>query len=290
MRALITLGAVAAAVLAAGAAQAAPSVRIKDAVARVVVVPENRTDVLVEMKTKNASLPLMVSTMGDETIVDGNLGFNKIANCRTTNGQTFVKVRGVGDVAWDDIPQIIVHTPMDAKVKAGGAVWGSVGRSSSLELGNAGCGDWTVGNVDGALKISDAGSGDIKAGSAGSLQISIAGSGDIDTQGISGDASASIAGSGDVEIAWVTGNLTAKIAGSGDVTVNGGTAKAVSASIAGSGDVDFKGEAGSVSAKIAGSGDVRLLKVSGPVAKSVVGSGSVYVDGRELPNKRDDDN
>lgn len=288
MRVLMAAGAVCAAFLAAGAAQAAPSVQIKDAVARVVVVPENRTDILVEFKSKNASLPLTIRTEGDKTIVDGGLKWNKGLNCNSINGKTTVHVNGVGQVDWDDMPQIIIHTPMDVEVGAAGAVFGSVGRSNSLKLGNAGCGDWTVANVEGALKISEAGSGDVKAGSAGSAQIKVAGSGDIDTQGISGDAEVSIAGSGDVEIAWLTGSLGAKIAGSGDIVVNGGRAKAVAASIAGSGDVKFNGEAGSVSAKIAGSGDVRLLKVSGPIAKSVVGSGSVYVGDRELSNKDDD--
>ncbi len=288
MRALMTLGAVAAAVLAAGAAQAAPSVVIKDAVARVVVVPEARSDVLVEMVTKNAALPLTVSTQGDTTTVAGNLNWSRNLNCNTLNGKTTVHVNGVGAVEWDEIPQIIIHTPMDVSVKAGGAVFGSVGRATSLELGNAGCGDWTVANVDGRMKLSEAGSGDVKAGTAGTLEISIAGSGDVETQGISGNASAAIAGSGDVKIAWVTGNLAAKIAGSGDVIVNGGTAQAVSASIAGSGDVKFNGEAGSVSAKIAGSGDVRLLKVSGPIAKSIVGSGSVYVGDKDISDKDND--
>lgn len=289
MRALMVFGAVAAAVLAAGAAQAAPSVQIKDAVARVVVVPEARSDILVEMVTKNAALPLTVRTEGDKTIVDGGLRWNRINNCNTLNGKTAVHVMGVGRVDWDDMPQIIIHTPMAAKVGAGGAVFGSVGRSASLELANAGCGDWTVANVDGLLKISEAGSGDVKAGTAGSIRVKIAGSGDVDTQGVSGPAEISIAGSGDVKIAWLTGDLGAKIAGSGDIVVNGGAAKAVAASIAGSGDVNFNGEAGSVSAKIAGSGDVSLLKVSGPIAKSVMGSGSVYVGDKDMSDKDDDD-
>lgn len=290
MRVTMAIGAACAAFLAAGAAQAAPSVQIKDAVARVVVVPENRTDILVEMQTRNAALPLTVRKEGDRTIVDGGLGWNKISSCHSLNGKTTVNVLGVGEVAWDDMPQIIVHTPMDADVSAGGAVFGSVGRSASLDLNDAGCGDWTVANVDGLMRLKIAGSGDIKAGTAGAARISIAGSGDVETQGVNGDFEASIAGSGDVKTAWVSGSISAKIAGSGDVIVRGGAAKALSASIAGSGDVRFNGEAGSVSAKIAGSGDVRLLKVSGPISKSVVGSGSVYVGDKELPNKDDDDN
>jgi hypothetical protein len=289
MRAIMALGVVGAALLAAGAAQAAPSVRIKDAVARVVVVPEARSDIKIEFVTKNAALPLTVRTEGDKTIIDGGLGWNRVNSCSTINGVTTVHVRGVGKVEWADMPQVIIHTPMDVDLDAGGAVFGSVGRAGSVDLGNAGCGDWTVANVDGLLKLSEAGSGDVKAGTAGSTRVSIAGSGDVDTQGVSGNAEVSIAGSGDVKIAWVTGNLAAKIAGSGDVVVNGGTAKSVSASIAGSGDVKFNGDAGAVSAKIAGSGDVRLLRVSGPIAKSVVGSGDIYVGDKSITDKDDDD-
>ena len=45
--------------LAAGVAHAA-SVEIKDAVARVVVIPEARSDIKVEFLTTNPSLPLQV--------------------------------------------------------------------------------------------------------------------------------------------------------------------------------------------------------------------------------------
>ena len=58
-------------------------------------------------------------------------------------------MRGVGEVSWADMPQVVIRTPRDVDVDAGGAVCGTVGRSASLELGNAGCGDWTVANVEG---------------------------------------------------------------------------------------------------------------------------------------------
>ena len=74
------------------------------------------------------------------------------------------KVVGPPDVAWKDMPQVVIHTPRDVDVDAGGAVWGSVGRSASVKLGNAGCGDWTVGNTDGAMRVSQAGSGDTRTG------------------------------------------------------------------------------------------------------------------------------
>ena len=280
MRALTTLAVLAAAVAAAGAAQAAPSVKIKDAVARVVVIPENRTDVKVEFITTNASLPLSVRQNGDEVIVDGDLRMNRINSCNSRDGKTWVKVRGVGEVSYDNFPQVAVRVPMNVKVQAGGAVFGDIGRSDSVNLANAGCGDWTVANTKGELHVSQAGSGDTKAGAASSVEISIAGSGDVATQAISGDLEANIAGSGDIKVASIAGKLEGNIAGSGNITVLGGRSRLVEVNVMGSGDVVFNGEADDVDVSVAGSGDVRIAKVNGAVKKHVAGSGDVIIGGR----------
>lgn len=301
MRAILAFGVAGAALLAAGAASAAETrVEIKDAVARVVIVPEARSDVKVSFRTTNASLPLTVRVEGDKTIVDGDLGGplgkSRIRNCRSINGEASVDVSGVGKVAWADMPQVVIQVPMDATVGSGGAVFGSVGRSTSLKLSNAGCGDWTVANVEGALTVNLAGSGDVKAGSAGAAYVRIAGSGDVATRGVRGKLEASVAGSGDLatgpvggalevrimgsgdaDIASVNGDVDISIAGSGDAVIRGGRAGAVTVSIAGSGDVQFAGAATTVTARVAGSGDIRVASVSGDVKKSVAGSGDVRV-------------
>jgi hypothetical protein len=277
MRALTTLALVAAAVSAASAASAAPSVKIKDAVARVVVIPENRSDVKVEFLTTNPSLPLTVRQNGDEVIVDGDLRMNKINGCNSRNGKVWVKVRGVGEVSYDNFPQIAVRVPMDAKVQAGGAVFGDIGRSDSVKLGNAGCGDWTIANTKGKLEVAQAGSGDTKTGSSAVAEISIAGSGDVSTQAVAGDLEVNIAGSGDVSVASIAGKLDGNIAGSGNITVAGGRSRLVDVSVMGSGDVAFNGEADEVDVSVAGSGDVRIAKVNGPVKKHVAGSGDVII-------------
>ena len=277
MRALLVLAAGAAALGFAAAASAAPSVRIKDAVARVVVIPEARNDIKVEFLTTNKSLPLTIRRDGSDTIVDGDLRMNKIRGCNTNMGKATIKVRGVGEVKWDDIPQVVVRTPMSVDVSGGGAVFGSVGRSDSLELANAGCGDWTVANVKGKLEVSQAGSGDTNVGSAGSAEISIAGSGHVRTQEVGGDFTVSIAGSGNAGAASVGGKVEINIAGSGDVAIGGGNSRSVEVSIMGSGDVSHDGEVGDVEVSVAGSGDVRIAKATGNVSKSVAGSGDVYI-------------
>lgn len=300
MRKSLVFGAAAAALLAAGAAHAAePSIEIRDAVARVTVVPEaGRSDVRVVVKSTNGQLPLAVRAEGDRTIVDGKLGRaigNRIQNCRSLNGKISVDVRGVGRIDWDAMPEVIVYTPADARVAASGAVFGSIGRTGSLNIASTGCGDWTVANVAGVLEANLAGSGDLKVGTVGSAKINVAGSGDATLATVDGPLSANIAGSGDVEagpvrgalsvntmgsgdtdVASVAGDISTSLAGSGDVRIRGGSAGAMTVKIAGSGDVLFAGATSALSARIAGSGDVRVIK-AGAVSKSVAGSGSVEV-------------
>ena len=221
-------------------------------------------------------LPLEVRTVGGRTIVDGGLRPQDPQLPRRSGEPSRVASRGVGDVAWNDMPQVVIHTPRDVDVAAGGAVFGAVGRSASLELGNAGCGDWTVGqrrrapaDQPGRLRRHarrrrparrSCGS---RAPATSPWPTSAAGL-DVD-----------IAGSGDVTVASIAGPLDVRVAGSGDVKVAGGQATTMSVSVAGSGDVDFGGVADSLKARIAGSGDVRAREVQRPVSKTVMGSGGV---------------
>lgn len=275
MRISLLLAASAAVALTACAASAA-SVEVKDAVARVTVIPENRTDIKIDVIQANPQLPLEVRTFAGRTIVDGRLG-RRIRECHGSGENVTVHVRGVGDVRWREMPQVVIHTPRDVDLDAGGAVWGSVGRSASLKLGNAGCGDWTVGNVEKSMRISQAGSGDTRAGSAAEAKIRVAGSGDTSVGDIRGGLDVDIAGSGDVTAISVAGPFGVHVAGSGDVKVASGHATSMDVAVAGSGNVDFRGTADTLKARIAGSGDVRAREVKGQVSKTVMGSGGVTI-------------
>jgi hypothetical protein len=277
MRSAIAMAAAAATYASAAAAQAAvPGVEIKDAAARVIVIPENRADIRVEIVSANPRLPLRIKP-GRRTVVDGGLHFGRIRGCRGVDGAETVSIAGLGDVAWRELPQIVIHAPRDVDVSAGGAVYGAVGRAASVTLGNAGCGDWTVGNVDGELKVSQAGSGDTRTGSALLAKLRTAGSGGISTGEVRGRVDVDVAGSGDVNVRSVAGPLDVHVAGSGDVRIAAGQASEMTASIAGSGNVIFGGVAGSLDARIAGSGDVRARQVRGAVKRSVMGSGKVRI-------------
>lgn len=270
-------------------AKASPEVEIRNAVARVVVIVEDRADVAVEVTQGNTRLPaLQVQRRGDEIQIDGGLGGRRyndaIRNCRSGPADArqpgdgaSVEVRDLGRINVSDAPLIIVRSPRDVKVSAGSAVFGAVGRGArTVELSNGGCGDWVVANTDGALDLSLGGSGDIRTGTSRSLEASLDGSGTI-RAGATGDLDLSLGGSGEAWVAGVNGDVDIAIGGSGEVSIPRGRAQTFEVAIGGSGDIDFGGTAGDVSATIAGSGDIRVAEVTGRVSRTIVGSGDIRI-------------
>ncbi len=276
MRAFIGFAALAGGLALASAASAAPGVDIRYAAARVTVIPEARSDIQVFVSKGNDRLPITVTRQGDQVVVEGNLR-GRPYGCHTVFGKPSVFVFGAGNFGIDALPQVVIHVPMDAHISAGDAVWGSVGRTSSLDLRDSGCGDWTVAPVGGALNIAVAGSGDVRAEGAGWAQVRVSGSGDVSLGEVRGALTTSISGSGDVTAASINGPLDAQVSGSGDVKIRGGQATTVRVRIAGSGDVTLHGPADSLEASIAGSGDVTVGQVRGSVTKHISGSGDVNV-------------
>jgi hypothetical protein len=292
--AIASTAVIAAAVLSVpGQAKASPEVEIKDAVARVVVIVEDRADVAVEVTQGNTRLPtLQVRRRGDEIEIDGGLsrrvGITRVSdairNCRSGPADArqpgdgaSVEVRDLGRINVEDAPLIIVRSPRDVKVSAGSAVFGAVGRGArSVELSNGGCGDWVVANTDGALDLSLGGSGDIRTGTSRSLDASLGGSGTI-RAGATGNLDMSLGGSGEAWVAAVDGEVDIAIGGSGEVSIPRGRASSFEVAIGGSGDIDFGGTAGDVSVAIAGSGDIRIAEVTGRVSRSIVGSGNIRI-------------
>lgn len=279
------IGGVAAALVLAGPALAAGEVELHDVTARVTIIPEARDDVQVTLVKTNPRLPLRVHPgLDGDTVIEGaasgrnwfGLWLNgRMTHCPSDDDHPSVDVMGVGSVDFDDLPQIVIRTPMQAKVRTRGVVIGSVGRSDAFNLAVGGCDRWTIANVRNDLRIDQAGSGRVRAGSAGSMSIRIAGSGDVAANEIANGLTVEIAGSGDVSTASASGPIRLEVAGDGDISLGGGHASVLSVKIAGSGDVDYRGVADSLDASIAGSGDVYAAKVTGPVTKSIMGSGRV---------------
>ena len=187
---------VAAALCLSGTARA-EGVEVRDAVARVQVIPEARGDVSVTVSPGRKSLPTVrVYRDGGRTVVDGGLA-RRIRGCgwsgfslgamvfhhgdgdRDRGEHGRATVAGIGHLGPDDMPLITIRMPMDAQIATDGAVFGRVGVTHSLDLAVAGCGDWTVGDVSGPLDVRVSGSGDVAAGRAGTLRAALSGSGDL---------------------------------------------------------------------------------------------------------------
>lgn len=275
--ALVTCAALGALATSAQAQPRGMSVDVRDAAARVVVIPEARGNIDVRIAPGDPRLPpLQPRPDGGQIVIDGGLR-DRIANCQSQGvpPRRRVEVRGVGWVPYEQLPVITLRVPMRAKVGVSGAVWGEVGPSDTLDLAHGGCGDWTVAPVRGELNLAVTGSGDTRGRTAGGLHSAVNGSGDLQMDSVSGDVSVAIRGSGDVRIGRMDGVLSTATAGSGDVVIDGGHARSVSAHISGSGDLKFGGVADSLSAVVNGSGDVRVAHLTGPLSKVVHGSGDV---------------
>lgn len=247
------------------AANDGPTVRIEHAVARVVVIVEERADIGVEIEQGNSGLPaLVVSRRNNEVIIKGDLrGGNAIRNCRSgprgalqPGEDASVEVRELGMVKLADAPLIVLRTPRAVKVNVeSGAVFGSVGRNaSSIQLASGGCGDWTIADTDGDVLLVTMGSGDMRAGMSRRLAADIMGSGSIEA-GATQRLQANVMGSGDVSAIRVDGPVEGNVMGSGDINIPD-TVASIQAIIMGSGDINVAGATGAVTRIGTGSGQI----------------------------------
>src|SRR5580698_9130403 len=159
----------------AGSASAA-SLEIRNAALRVVVIPEARSDVSVTILKTNARLPLRLSTgLSGQTIIDGGQWLALLGRPIWCDDHG-VHVWGVGHVDTADLPQVLVRMPLEARVSAGGGVFGSISRADRLDLSVDGCGEWTVGNVRDRLAVGSSGSATVRTGTAGQMVLQASGS------------------------------------------------------------------------------------------------------------------
>lgn len=275
-----------AAALLAGASAHAASLDLKHIVAKVVVVPEARSDISVTVIRANPKLPMRVrNALDDVTVVDGGdrdwwpqLFGGRISHCRVGPEGTSVHVAGVGDFSEDQLPQLLVRVPLDAKISTSGAIVGSLPAADSLSLSIAGCDTWTIGDIKGRMHLSEAGQGRIRTGALGAADIDIAGTATVSTRAIAEELKVSISGSGDLYASSASGQIGMSIAGSGRVRIDGGHVALLKGSIAGDGDLTYEGAADRVKISVAGKGSVHVAHVqgmTGPLNKSIMGVGQI---------------
>lgn len=264
---------------------------IKHAAALVTVTPEDRQDYAIEITNPGHAPMPTISVDEGHIVIDGNLR-GRIGDCSKDS----VDLRGYANVARTDLPHITIHAPRTLNTSFSGAVFGEIGPAQQVEGGFSGCGETTIADVAGTLKVSLAGSGAVHAGAAQGLEANVSGSGDISTAAITGSASANISGSGTITLASLNGSLQNNSSGSAALHIQGGnistadinligsagakidgTVQNLKVSGLGSGDVEVTAAVHDVDADLVGSGDVRVAQVTGAVTRHSVGSGTVVV-------------
>lgn len=265
--------------------------RVRNAAARIIITPEERTDYAVEISNPGHAPMPTISTDEGRITIDGHLR-GRIIRCTDTG----VDLRGYESLTTEQMPVITIRAPRSLDLEVGGASHTEIAAAESVELEHSGCGETIIGDVTGDLNVDLAGSGEVRTGAAHSVSADIAGSGRLVTGAIAQNANIDIAGSGSAELAALNGDLQADGAGSGNVAVRGGAlaraeidlagsgdveisapVQALNVSIVGSGDVVVNGAVGDIDADIAGSGGVRAQSVTGAVRQQVWGSGSVRI-------------
>ncbi len=282
-------GLVSAFALAAGGAHAelsfngdGPEIELRDLVARVVVTPENRSDIDVRVRYGKAKVPtLMVSHRGNVTVLDGhlsslqhglhlNINFND-SDEGVDHGRVFIS--GIGDVDIADLPMVFVRVPMNAEVKDSAYTFGTVGPSNSLNFILNGCGDWNIAAVNGALNIIDSGSGSIHVASAGDSVIDNMGSSDIQVGKVR-RLKLSLSGSGNFK-AEQSEDTQLQNMGSSDVQL--GRVALLKAQLNGSGDLSLDGIGGGLTLVNTGASDVTINRLNGSASLQMTGSGDVHI-------------
>ena len=250
-------------------------VEIKDAVARSPSSPRTGNDIRSSHHAKSERLPLKIRQAAQPTVIDGGLERREDPRLPRQRRQRRGPGRRRRRGRLEDMPQMVVRTPARRRrQRRRRGVRLRRARSASLDLGNAGCGDWTVANVEGRLQDQPrrlrrrpgrrrparrscgwpAPATSPPPRSAARSTSTSPGSGDVRGQVDVGPAGRAC------------GRLRRRRGA-------GGQASAMTVSVAGSGNVVSAASPTRLKARIAGSGDVRARQVRGEVRKTVMGSG-----------------
>lgn len=256
------------------------ALRIDNAAAEVVVIPEDRTTIDVQLGAPGRVPALRVRQTADGLVIDGGLR-NRIRGCGSWSGSgDSVRVSGIGAVRRQDLPRITVRVPRALNYQASGAVYSTIGASSGGVVQLNGCGDATVAPVSGALDVTLNGSGGGRVEHVrGALEATVNGSGALRVAAADADATLRLNGSGDLDVGAVAGRLDARATGSGSLRTAsaGGDTRLV---LTGSGNVEAGAVRGALDAELRGSGSMRVASVEGARARlQLTSSGDINVRG-----------
>jgi hypothetical protein len=287
---------VAAAAASAGAA-GAQEVRMDGVVARVVVIPENRANLEVNVQPGAAGLPtVQVRREGQRIVLEGGQDVNR---CNTNNGVTTVRTRGGQGIALSEAPLVTIRAPRSVSISTRrGAVQGQVGPAQNLSLSSGGCSNWRLADVAGDLQLSlsggaratggraggarlkASGGGSIEIGAVRALEADASGGGRLQVAGVNGPLNADASGGGVIRVAAVSGPITADASGGGGLDIAGGRSGLLQARASGGGWVDHDGVAAGLSASASGGGRIKVAAVNGPIRQQSQSGGGRVIVGR----------
>jgi hypothetical protein len=241
------------------------------------IIPENRTDIAVEVRSPDHRLPTpSVTRNGGDLLIDGGLHTTH-GSCGNAGGPDHgFDLSGYGWTSRGSAVSITLHTPRDVRVKANGSIDGTVRPAQGVDLVTDGCSRWRIADVNGTLAIRQDGAATIDAGSAGSTVLELAGLSRINltnTRALKVDMS----GAGSVRLNSIAGPVDANLSGVGSVHIAGGRAARVQADVSGMGGFNLHGSASELDAQVSGIGSVHVDHVDGAVHKMVSGIGHVSV-------------
>lgn len=267
-----------------------PQIELRDMVARVVVTPEDRSDIDIRVRYGSVKVPtLMVSQRGSTTVLNGHLSSGRQPNfsfrinvndddqVSSRNGK--VHIAGIGLVNVSDLPLVFVRVPANAVVKDSAYTFGRVSPSKSLDFIMNGGGEWAIEPVAGPLNIINSGPGRISVVSAGDSIVDNMGSGDINL-GTVRNLQAVLTGSGNFNVEQ-SSTTALQNQGAGDVSIK--RSGALKVQLNGSGDLTLGDIMGGLSVVNNGSSDIAVQRVGGPVNLDISGSGDVSIAGGQIP-------
>lgn len=268
-----------------------PQIELRDMVARVVVTPEDRSDIDIRVRYGSVKVPtLMVSQRGATTVLNGHLSSGRQPNFSfrinvnddgqvSSHGGGKVHIAGIGLVNVSDLPLVFVRVPANAVIKDSAYSFGRVAPSKSLDFIMNGSGEWAIEPVAGPLNIINSGSGAISVTSAGDSIVDNMGSGDINLGAVR-NLQAVLTGSGNFNVEQSNSTLLQN-QGAGDVSIK--RSGALKVQLNGSGDLSLGDVMGGLNVVNNGSSDISVQRVGGPVNLDISGSGDVSIAGGQVP-------
>ena len=253
-----------------------PGVDLEDIAARLIVIPEDRSDYIIEI-TQSSMLPEPTITReGARLFVNGGIPLRQNPCEAPFNDRNPVNLPGYGSVTVSDVPVVTIRAPRDANITTDGAVFAAIAPTRRGKIEAHGCGDVAIAAATEFLDVSSFGFGNVAVENmTAPVKAFLVGLGDM-SFGNLGDADLNQVGVGDINAGDIDGNLTALLHGAGKIkaqNVTGGT----TLSLSGADNFEIAEIVGPLEMDISGSGNINIGEVNSPTA-SLTASGSGNAD------------